>query len=705
MSRNNTGNPLDSRAFPDFEDNVKNLDIAANGTAESWADRFGKPRKTLHGMEVEHEQAQLAYRQAIRDTGLQVLGDYSAGIEFTDYNQAVRLNGEFWKPSASTVLPYTTTGAGMPEDDAFVAVGDAVLRQELADSDSGKGAAIVGWIRGAIGAVARSVAEWVSDNTVRVADFMSKAERADALLPDPLLDHTSCLAKAINAANKAKTIVRVSDGYTLNISRISLPESDINLYCDGSAAIRALDGSTVPGQALLQAKSVVLNGGITVNGRNYVGRLFEATNLLELSGITAMNVKGSATSFGVILRASGNTKLRVIGCHFSDVSGINNGTEGDISGSDCGLYVESTDFIVRDNVFERIGSYEDGDGIRIQLPADAVYKWASVRTGVVKDNRFPDIKKRAVKVQASGCKIDNNYITSSTEDEFLCPYAAIEIFGSGNKVTGNQIFLARAVAGISDAGNDNEISGANTVEVGVGLEWTTARLSTSAGIIAANAQRSKIKGNIVKAGGYYGIYLTNDSSNCLCIGNTLSYAPRPSAAAIYISGGSGNTQSHNVIQGTDTNKFAHGIYASNSPRNAAINNTIGNTVVGVRYFGASSLGINRGNTLIAGVSNAVSLTGVPSSTASSIRDYEGFTTATIDPGVIGAGSTYITTIDWPPVTYYVPILGTPITSIEAGLVYNVDSYAPGVITLRITNVRDTSITATPRSWRFRRGGE
>lgn len=68
---------------------------------------------------------------AMGGIGYQFVGDYAPGIEITEYNQLIRSDGEFWRLSASENLPYTTTGAGMPEDGAFVAVGDATLRQEI----------------------------------------------------------------------------------------------------------------------------------------------------------------------------------------------------------------------------------------------------------------------------------------------------------------------------------------------------------------------------------------------------------------------------------------------------------------------------------------------------------------------------------------------------------------------------------------------
>ncbi|SDS04177.1 Protein of unknown function [Halopseudomonas litoralis] len=51
MSRNNTGNPIDSMAFADFEDNVKNFDEWSTSEADTLKDRKGEERLTLRGTE------------------------------------------------------------------------------------------------------------------------------------------------------------------------------------------------------------------------------------------------------------------------------------------------------------------------------------------------------------------------------------------------------------------------------------------------------------------------------------------------------------------------------------------------------------------------------------------------------------------------------------------------------------------------------
>src|SRR5690554_129417 len=124
MTTYNTRNPIGSKDPRDLYDNAENLDEAVNTrTAESWGDRFGVQRKTWWGMEQR-------FNDFIASSGYQFLGDYAAGIEITEYNQIVRdSDGEFWRLSGQVDLPYTTTGAGLPEDDSFTPLGDAVLRQ------------------------------------------------------------------------------------------------------------------------------------------------------------------------------------------------------------------------------------------------------------------------------------------------------------------------------------------------------------------------------------------------------------------------------------------------------------------------------------------------------------------------------------------------------------------------------------------------
>ncbi|MFL1404172.1 hypothetical protein ACJO2E_02360 [Marinobacter sp. M1N3S26] len=131
----NTGNPLGSADPRDLYDTATVADNLVQGEEPAYTDRLGKKRKSWAGMEADFDsdqaQRQSDFDQFLVSSGYELLGDYAAGIEVAAYNQIIRESGEFWRAAANTELPYTTTGAGMPEGGAFVSVGDANLRQEL----------------------------------------------------------------------------------------------------------------------------------------------------------------------------------------------------------------------------------------------------------------------------------------------------------------------------------------------------------------------------------------------------------------------------------------------------------------------------------------------------------------------------------------------------------------------------------------------
>lgn len=172
MTTYNTGNPIGSTDPKDLYDNAQNLDALVNSTTDlSHADRLAVQRKTWHGMEVEFDAAQAErageFAQFLADSAYQDLGVYGAGIEVTRYNQVFLKDGEFYRAAASLGLPYTTTGLWASESGSFVGVGDAVLRQDLAEPG---GSALVGFQQAGVGAVARSSQDKLRE-TVSITDF------------------------------------------------------------------------------------------------------------------------------------------------------------------------------------------------------------------------------------------------------------------------------------------------------------------------------------------------------------------------------------------------------------------------------------------------------------------------------------------------------------------------------------------------------
>lgn len=128
MTKYNTGNPVGSADPRDLHDNAQVFDEQINNVSSPTVnDRFGRARVTLAN--------QLGYN---------FKRDYSAGITLNNYNDYIRYDGEFYGPSASATLPYTTTATLPDADSNLVGRGDAVLRQELSGSPAdGLGAAMV----------------------------------------------------------------------------------------------------------------------------------------------------------------------------------------------------------------------------------------------------------------------------------------------------------------------------------------------------------------------------------------------------------------------------------------------------------------------------------------------------------------------------------------------------------------------------------
>ncbi|MGK0545347.1 sialate O-acetylesterase [Halomonas cupida] len=199
MTTYKTGNPIGSESPKDLYDNAQNLDILLNHpTKTEHPDRLGVPRKTWHGMEVGYEsisqEALDRVSQAVASAGYQYIDTpYAGSITVDDYNQVIRAQGpagdyEFWKLSAGTPVPYITTGAGMPEGGAFVSVGDAALRSELANqSDAESGSSLVGH-RG------ESVSDAINKRTV----YVENISELNSIPPESMVEGQEVYVKSVS---------------------------------------------------------------------------------------------------------------------------------------------------------------------------------------------------------------------------------------------------------------------------------------------------------------------------------------------------------------------------------------------------------------------------------------------------------------------------------------------------------------------------
>jgi Chaperone of endosialidase len=142
----NTRHPVGSTDPRDLYDNAHNLDNLVNGQQPFYPDRLGKLRHSWEGMEYDFNAAQQGRETAfgitqadkerrfeafLASSGYVDIGPYASGVVFTERNQYVAVNGQFYRPAAGTDIPYTTTGDWATERNKFVLLGDDILRQEL----------------------------------------------------------------------------------------------------------------------------------------------------------------------------------------------------------------------------------------------------------------------------------------------------------------------------------------------------------------------------------------------------------------------------------------------------------------------------------------------------------------------------------------------------------------------------------------------
>jgi hypothetical protein len=162
MTTYSTGNPIGSTDPRDLSDNSENFDRAVNNIATAtWVDRFGVSRVSL--------AAQLGYVGT--GTG-GAIESYAAGLVMGTYNTIILYSGEFYRPSASATLPYTTTATLPDVDSNLASVGDAVLRQDLASQTAGQGASLVSMEGGPTVEAAVTALESLA------ADFVTSVELA-----------------------------------------------------------------------------------------------------------------------------------------------------------------------------------------------------------------------------------------------------------------------------------------------------------------------------------------------------------------------------------------------------------------------------------------------------------------------------------------------------------------------------------------------
>lgn len=285
-----TMNPVGSTNPKDLKDNAQNLDWLILGPALSYPDRLGVNRLSWAGIESSFAAAQAQRASDFNSAQAQRAADYAAseasrgyenpvpyaaGIALTRVTQLVQYNSELYKAKAGT-LPWTTTGVWATDSAKLVSVGDAALRQEMANPTN----RLLAFIRGPFAQSQNTVAGMLSAQALNVWEFQSYITIDDKV--DTANPATWYWDKAINAAMQQGKKVLLTQMFKIK-RKITSKVTGAQLVADGiDSAGLVLDQLGSPGASFTGDSAVEL-------GDSSVAA--ETTTHLGISSLT-INVGG-----------------------------------------------------------------------------------------------------------------------------------------------------------------------------------------------------------------------------------------------------------------------------------------------------------------------------------------------------------------------------------------------------------------------------
>uniref|UniRef100_UPI001572A8BF sialate O-acetylesterase n=1 Tax=Escherichia coli TaxID=562 RepID=UPI001572A8BF len=319
-----TNNPVGSMDPKDLFDNAQNLDFALNTITQTiWKDRLGRNRKTYWGIEQAFSAQLLSQQQRfnnfIQSSGYKVIGEYTDGpLTISEYNQLIRYNNELWKLSASTNIPFTTTGkdaaSWVSDSTHLVSVGDAVLRQQLAapngfDLIGGRKKFVI-LATGQSNAQQEPAYSWEPPPNIFVWEWPGLNTTGTRFIPCPAdkINHTYACAAQLARLNPTWQVyvIRIASGgrpiehWLPGGSATTLPEWNAYADCKNNTekALSILGLNKIDYMHWHQGESNIEDGSLYIAKWNnmfnrFVGETWFDTNTSVLvNGITSQAIKG-----------------------------------------------------------------------------------------------------------------------------------------------------------------------------------------------------------------------------------------------------------------------------------------------------------------------------------------------------------------------------------------------------------------------------
>lgn len=196
----NTRNPVEPNGSTDprdLKDNAAIIDKLVNSSDLTWLGRLGKTLKTWAGMQQD-------FNQLLINTGYESNHlTYTVGSALTvdRSTQLIDYNGFTYRVKLPSNFPVVLTGVWATDSTKLVDVGDASVRNDLANAT--RGAAMVRWLHSGAGAVARYVSDRLNDRT-SLTDFGGLADNGT--------DTTTPLNNAKNASSGVVKVFKKGTG-------------------------------------------------------------------------------------------------------------------------------------------------------------------------------------------------------------------------------------------------------------------------------------------------------------------------------------------------------------------------------------------------------------------------------------------------------------------------------------------------------------
>lgn len=385
----------------------------------------------------------------------------------------------------------------------------------------------------------------------KIAGFLTVSAIFFGAKGDGITDDTTSINKAINdvAGSGGNVLIPYSPNPYL-FSVLNIPKG-VNLI--------GINNPVLKSTSLASDNTIVLNGNnilqdLTLDGDNKSkwGVIVTGTaSNVRIKGVEVKNLLGDTITGGKGIGVNkGASDVSITNCKFNNINAPENGVQGDSYGASRGILIEECQRItIKECFFDGIGGFEDGDCVHIQsVSTESPTFWTHAYNVLIENNYFVNVKKRAVKVQASGVTVKGNYIESNYIDQTNCPSSGVTLFGSFNTVEDNKIFYKRSVYGIeSNQGTGNTIS-KNYIEVDKAKTYPNARgTSVQNAIYVGSTFDCKILDNTMTAPAN-GIYSTAQNDRLEIKGNVFL---AENGSPINLSNSNGCIISDNIFNGID----------------------------------------------------------------------------------------------------------------------------------------------------------